>query len=306
MGTSYHITLAHTVPPALRITLQRNIDALLEDINAKMSTYDPQSELSRFNTSKTTQPFPVSTETASVVAAALHIAQETHGAFDPTVGPLVNLWGFGPDTSRNSPPSETDIKKARMRTGYTFLKASARPPTLHTSRAGIQIDLSAIAKGYGVDAVSELLVKKGYTDFLVEIGGEVYTRGLNPKRKPWSLGIDRPQAGNTPGEKIAAIAHLKDTALATSGDYRNFFNSAGTRYSHFIDPRTGRPITHALVSVSVTAPSCMQADAVATAIMVMGLEEGRAYVKNLPGVEAFLITTDSEGNFKHFATPGFP
>ncbi len=307
MGTGYHITIARAqLSEQSRKALKNDIDALLAGINKKMSTYDPDSELSRFNRSTSLKPFPVSFETVHVVRAALEVAKESEGAFDPTIGPLVDLWGFGPPESPPNAPGLSEIQKARALIGYQKLHVGLDPPTLSKEIPGLRVDLSAIAKGYGVDEVARLLSRRGFPDFLVEIGGEVIARGANPKGRTWRLGIDRPAAGARPGKNFSAYVSLKDSGLATSGDYRNYVLREGKRISHFIDPRTGAPAVHDLASASVIAPSCMEADAAATAVMVLGAQEGKAFLKNHPGWEALLITAESEGRFTSWMTEGFP
>lgn len=306
MGTSYHITVANSkLSRSLTASLHAEIDERLARINKLMSTYDPESELSRFNKSKSTAAFPVSEETAMVVRAALRFSDETDGAFDITVGPLVNLWGFGPDKRNAAVPTRAEISSALKNVGFRYLSVG-KGPSLKKDVPGLQADLSAIAKGYGVDAVAELLAGKGFTDYMVEIGGEVVVRGSNPDGEPWRIGVDRPTDHAVPGRKLSAVAPLTNAAVATSGNYRNFFRKDGVRYSHFIDPRTGRPVTNTLASASVIAPTCMQADAAATAVMVLGPKKGKAWIEKHPGWEAILIVGKPDGTFREITTTGFP
>ncbi|MFH2203877.1 MAG: FAD:protein FMN transferase [Elusimicrobiota bacterium] len=306
MGTSYHITLAETMPPDRQGRLKSDIDILLAAINKKMSTYDPESELSRFNRSISRQPFSVSPETLDVVRTARRIAEETRGAFDPTIGPLVDLWGFGPAARSKELPGDTAIAAARSHTGYRRLKTWDTPPALGKDISSLRVDLSAIAKGYGVDAVARLIKARGHQNFMVEIGGEVFAQGKNPRGRPWRIGIDTPHDGAPPGGQFSAFVSLHNAALATSGGYRNFYTRDGRRYAHFIDPRTGRPVEHGLASVSITAPTCMEADAAATAVMVLGAERGRGFIEEHPGWEALFISADEKGGFTVTSTPGFP
>jgi thiamine biosynthesis lipoprotein len=271
MGTTYAVKLYDTVGVVHAGTLQSEIDALLERINDQMSTWRPDSELSRFNQSTGSDWFSVSAETARVVEAAQSISTLTRGAFDVTVGSVVNLWGFGPDGGRAGPPSPRQIETAMKRVGYGQLSVRASPSALRKQHPDIYVDLSAIAKGFAVDELARLLDARRISSYLVEIGGELRARGDKPDGSPWKVAIERP----VPGERSAqSIVELRDAAIATSGDYRNYLEKGGRRYSHTVDPRTGRPIAHGLASVSVIAVSAMRADALATAIMVMGPEDG--------------------------------
>lgn len=269
MGTTYAVKL-RDVDVEID-ALRSQIDTLLVRINEQMSTWRRDSELSRFNNSRTPGWFPVSSETAYVVEAAQAISVLSDGAFDVTVGPIVNLWGFGPEGRNAERPSEQQIKRAMERVGYRKLEVRASPSALRKQHPEMYIDLSAIAKGFAVDEVARLLDERHIRAYLVEIGGELRARGSKPDGSPWKVAIERP----LPGERVVqSIVALRDQAIATSGDYRNYVEKDGRRYSHTIDPRTGRPIAHALASVSVIASSAMRADALATAIMVMGPEEG--------------------------------
>lgn len=271
MGTRYAISVVTDASDAQLDALQQRVEQRLATINRQMSTYDPQSELSRFNAAaEADQWFPVSAETAQVVAAALEIASRTSGAFDPTVGPLVDLWGFGPQGRRSKPPTAESVAAARQRIGYEKIEVRSAPPALRKAAAEVRLDLSAIAKGFAVDELSNLLARSDFTNSMVEIGGEVRTRGAKPGRKDWRIGIEQPTpAGRTIGSVVALTG-----ALATSGDYRNFFEADGQRFSHTIDPATGRPVTHDLATVSVARPTCLEADAIATAMLVMGPDRG--------------------------------
>ena len=280
--------------------LKAEIDALLNEINQQMSTYLPDSELSRFNAQRTTDWVEVSPELYTVVATAQHISQLTEGAFDISVGPLVNLWGFGPDPARDSAPPLESIEALRDRVGYRLLALRETPPALKKQHPEMYLDLSALAKGYGVDRVAALLDSKGMHDYLVEIGGELKLSGLNTRREPWHIAIEKP----TPEWRmVQKIIPVTDIGVATSGDYRNYFEQNGKRYSHTIDPATGYPIAHTLASVTLLAPSSMLADAWATAMMVLGPERGMAVAVERKLAAYFLIKRD-EG-FAEQATPEF-
>ena len=239
----------------------------LDRVNDLMSTYKPDSDVSRFNRSTSTDWFDVDAETATVVARAIEISQQTDGAFDITVGPAVNAWKFGPDKSEFKPPSDERIAQLQEIVGYQRVDAQNAPPSLKKSLAGVQIDLSAIAKGYAVDRVASSINALGYDRYMVEVGGEVITAGQRANGGPWIVGVEQPD--ETKGRMVLQKVELKDQAVATSGDYRNFYDYDGKRYSHTIDPKTCRPVEHELAVASVMAPDCMTADALATAAMVM-------------------------------------
>lgn len=268
MGTTWQVKVADVVEDG--DALQGKIQLRLDEINRLMSTYDPQSELSQFNASPSTDWYDVSQETATVVAAALEVAERSHGAFDPTVGKLVKLWNFGSGPRTEELPSDEDVEAALARVGYKQIDVRLTPPGLRKTHAEVELDLSAIAKGYAVDALDTLLSENGYEQTMVEIGGEVRVSGRKHGQN-WKLGVERPALDE---RSLLATVELQDEALATSGDYRNYFVHASVRYSHTIDPRTGRPVTHQLASASVVDPSCMTADAWATAMMVLGPQEG--------------------------------
>lgn len=269
MGTTYSVKIANP-PDTLAEDWRLQIDAELRRVNDQMSTYLKSSELSRFNQSDSTDWFAVSTDTAKVVAYALEVSRQTQGAFDVTVAPLVNAWSFGPEERTQVVPSDQQLAEIKKRIGYQHLEARMEPPGLRKAIPELTVDLSAIAKGHGVDRIVELLGRMGATHVFVEIGGEVRVTGGRVDR-PWGVGIQQPDGG--PSEVLTALP-LDDGAVATSGDYRNFFDAEGQRYSHTIDPRTGKPISHPLASVSVRANNCMMADAWATAINVLGHSAG--------------------------------
>ena len=252
-------------------SLKVDVDARLAEINRLMSTYDPDSELSRFNQYEKTDWFPVSSATAIVVTKALEISELSNGAFDPTVGRLVRLWNFGPDPNTQETPAKEEIEAALESVGYQLVKVQSDPPAISKSNPKVEIDLSAIAKGYAVDQILKLLQAENVKDCMVEIGGEVRTSGTKQNGEPWTLGLQHPESLSS---SLYAKVELKDQALATSGNYRNYFERDGVRYSHMIDPRTGKPVLHQLASASVLADDCMTADAWATTLMVLGSEQG--------------------------------
>ncbi|EHO42129.1 ApbE family lipoprotein [Caldithrix abyssi DSM 13497] len=303
MGTVYHIKLIDDVNASIsEKELQSAVDSLLNDINRQMSTYQPQSEISRFNRWRSTEPFKVSPEFLRVVQKALKIYRETNGAFDITVGPLVDLWGFGRKGARFEPPDSQQIARILQRVGAHQLKVCG-DTALCKLNPDLEIDLGAIAKGYGVDAVSRLLKENGFTNFMVEIGGEVYASGKKGDR-PWRIGVDQPQYNAPPGQMVEAVLNLENCAVATSGDYRNFFEYRGKIYSHELDPHTGWPVANGLASVTVIAPDCMTADALATAIMVMGDERGLPLINSKKGTEALILKREGEKGLKALWSKG--
>ena len=270
MGTSFTVKLVEPVD-ALSPDWLSLIEQRLIEVNEMMSTYDPESELSKFNSSDSSDWFEVSKETAAVVAYSLELSAMSDGAFDPTVGPLVNLWGFGPEDSVYEPPADTDIEEAKQRVGYSKIETRTDKPALRKSDSQVYLDLSAVAKGYGVDAVAELLTSHGVESYMVEIGGEVRTAGSKPNNQSWRIQVLSPSTEKPDSKSIIA---MRDQALATSGDYYNFFVHEGRRYSHTISPSTGKPVDHNLAAVSVLAPTCREADGLATTLLVMGPEVG--------------------------------
>jgi thiamine biosynthesis lipoprotein len=301
MGTTYSVTITRLPDGGDEAeVLQQRIDAVLDEVNALMSTYREDSELSRFNASASVDWIGVSEDLARVVAAAREISALSDGAFDVTVGPVVNLWGFGPDISADQLPTQMDIDAARARVGWKKLQLRDDPAALRKSAPDIYVDLSAIAKGYGADRVAALLEQEGISDYLVEVGGELRGRGSSPRGDAWRIAIERPEASR---RSVFRVVELRDIGMATSGDYRNFFELDGQRYSHSIDPTTGRPVTHELASVTVLASSTMWADGWATALLVLGPERGFALAQS-QGLAALFIVRGEDG-YEAKATAAF-
>lgn len=302
MGTYYRVTVP-LLPEGVDVEdLRGVVEDCLRGIESRMSTYDPNSEISRFNRSQDIGWIPVSDQSVTVVAAALEVFAESDGAFDITVGPLVDLWGFGQEGRAGQVPDAGEIEAALARTGSAEISIRRSPPALKKGRGELQIDLSAIAKGYAVDAVAAELVALGAGEFLVDIGGEMFAAGEKAPGVPWRVAIESPVADR---RGIQRRIDLAGGAIATSGDYRNFFESDGERYSHAIDPRSGRPIRHGLALVSVLDPSCMRADAWATALIVLGEERGRE-LAGRAGIAAFFVSRgDGDGSFTETETSQF-
>jgi thiamine biosynthesis lipoprotein len=291
MGTTWSLRLA-APPEDLDVdALARDVEARLAAVNARMSTWDPDSELSRFNAADPGAWFEVSAPLVEVVSAARTLSERTDGAFDVTVGPLVDLWGFGPGESvaEDALPDDAAIAAARARTGWQRLEVRADPPALRRAEE-VTVDLSAIAKGHGVDAMGAVVEAAGVTDYLAEIGGELRARGRNGRGVPWVIGIEVPDPARR-GVAREALG-LDDAAVATSGDYRNFFTVDEARYSHTIDPATGRPVSHDVASVTVVHDSAMWADGWATALNVLGAERGLAVAETQGLAVLFILYTD--------------
>ncbi|MGL4860025.1 MAG: FAD:protein FMN transferase [Enterobacteriaceae bacterium] len=273
MGTYYQVKyLADSKTPGPE-QIKQEIDRRLEQLNDQMSTYKPDSELSRFNTSTITGvPFTVSPAVIKVVEEAIRINHLTGGALDVTIGPLVNLWGFGPEKRTDQVPDA--VEEAKRRSWVGIEKLQVRNGGLVKTIPELYVDLSSIAKGYGVDMVGDYLNSLHISDYMIDIGGEVLTRGKNGKNQPWRIAIEKPQPGNN--EWIQQIIEPGDMAMATSGDYRNFFAVDGKHYSHTLNPVTGKPIENNIVSITVLHPSCMTADGFATGLGVMGVDKALA------------------------------
>lgn len=283
MGTTYSVKYFSE-----KVLPQTLFDNRLKELNRSMSTYIHDSEISLFNASSLSL-LNVSDDFAIVFNQAKQVYQLSQGAFEPTIMPLVDLWGFGPKFETQKVPDVALIELVLSEIGFDVVFMSTLNEISSTAKR--QLDFSAIAKGYGVDVVAKLLESEGVQHYLVEIGGEVKAKGVKPNGDTWKIAIEKPVAENRTVQKIV---EMKDVAIATSGDYRNYFEQDGVRYSHTIDPRTGYPIKHRLVSVSVMHESASMADAFATALMVMGPEEGVVWAQQ-NGISAFFISKGKMG-----------
>ena len=303
MGTTYHIVVVHgwlDRPRGLDVRVAQR----LEDLNQRFSTYLPDSEINRFNRwPADDKPFKASAEFYHLLETAARIHRLSGGAWDGTVRPLVDLWGFGPAPVRGTVPAAEEIAALKSAVGFDNITPGPAL-TIAKARSDIALDLASIAKGYGVDAVAELIRSHGFRDFLVEIGGEVVASGHRPGGGPWKVGINTPlpEASAT---AVYGIVSLSDRAMATSGDYRNFFEIDGRRYAHIIDPRTGYPVANNVISATVLAPDCTLADGLATALCVMGAQKGLALVASLPEVEALILTAGKNGEVRESRSSGF-
>ncbi len=282
----------HDVDRTLRSTLDR--------IEGLMSTWDRDSELSRFNRSTSLEPFALSSETFEVFKWSIDVGILTGGALDVTIGPLVDAWGFGPGGPRTAPPSNEEIARLRQATGAGQLELNPKALTVRKTRPAVQCDLSSIVPGYAADRLWTDLADWGFTDFLIDVGGEVRTRGRNETDAPWQVAIERPQLQ---GDAIQRIVPISNLAITTAGDYRKYREVDGQRVAHILDPRTGRPLTHRLASVTVIDPLAVRADAFDTALMVLGTDEGMALATKL-NLAALFIERTADG-FSERATPRF-
>ncbi|MGB1799964.1 MAG: FAD:protein FMN transferase [Gammaproteobacteria bacterium] len=291
MGTSYSVKLVSNENTVNKEKLQHDIEQILTDINQSMSTYIADSELSKLNQNKSGLSQNISDSLFYVIEQANNISGITNGAFDITVGPLVNLWGFGPDPFTQKVPEQAELNSVKQHTGFEKLQLNKTTSSISKSDPDVYIDLSGIAKGYAVDMIAKHLEKNKCEHYLVEIGGELIAKGLNAEGVIWQIGIEQAIAEESAIQQNSAqsvaqsyiqrIISLNNIAMATSGDYRNYFEKDGVRYSHTIDPRTGKPVSHTLASVTVLDKSTMIADAMATAFMVMGTEKTHALANEL-------------------------
>ena len=303
MGTTYSIKVV-TGPFGSVTALKEKIDRRLDEINRSMSPYRTESEISRFNRfHQTGVEFSISADFLAVMQAAARIYVWSEGAWDATVNPLVDLWGFGRTGQPGAVPAKEAIAAALADIGFHTIEIRAGG-ALVKRRPTVTLDLSSIAKGYGVDRVADVIRAAGFTDFLVEIGGEVVASGTRPDGRAWRIGINRPKPEARPDE-IYGVVSLRDQAFATSGDYRQFFVQDGVRFSHIIDPKTGYPVANRVVSVSILAGDCTLADGLATAVMVMGVEKGLALIERLDDIEGLMIVENPDGGLEEHASPGF-
>lgn len=298
MGTTYHVKYVdngHGIKPE---AVSNDIEVLLKEVNRQMSTYLKDSEISQFNQKQDKEWFKISDDFFHVLQFSLNVAKKTKGVFDPTIGPLVNLWGFGPSGERKV-PSKEKIAAAREKVGFQKIQLDPSKKSIQKQVEGLYLDLSASAKGFAVDAISQFLRRQGIENHMIEIGGEVRTAGTK-YGNPWNIAIESP---STDSKMVQKVLKLKNQSLATSGSYRNFFESQGKKYSHALDYQTGSPVDHKLISVSVLSPrNCMEADAWATALMVLGPVKGLQLAKEL-GIAAYFIY--EEGQVKEAMTESF-
>ena len=280
-GTFYKITYQHDK------NLQKEIEAQLKSVNDALSMFDKKSIITAVNNN---EPVKLNDMFVNVFKLAQSISEDTDGAFDITVAPLVNAWGFG--YKSGALPTQQDIDSIRAFVGYQKVKLSGM--RIQKEDARLTLDCSAIAKGYGTDVVARYFLREGIKNFMVEIGGEIVTHGVNPKRQQWSIGIEKPVEDSLAMKsELQTVLKVDDIAMATSGNYRNFYYKDGKKYAHTIDPKTGFPVQHNILSATVLAKQCAVADAYATAFMVMGLEKSKEVLARHKDLKAYLIYDDN-------------
>ena len=283
-GTTYHVTYQYDED------LQTEVVAKLKEVDAALSMFNERSTISKINNNQAVKPDKMFLD---VFQLAQQISQDTQGAFDITVAPLVNIWGFG--FKHGQEPTKHAIDSLRQFVGYQ--KVSYDGKTIQKQDPRIMLDCSAIAKGYGTDVVARLMDEKGVKNYLVEIGGEVVTRGISEKRVPWKIGVTKPTDDTLHvGNELQTVLNVTDKAMATSGNYRNFYYKGGRKYAHTIDPKTGRPVQHNILSATVLCNQCAKADAYATAFMVMGLDKAREVLERNPDLMVYFIYDDKGQN----------
>lgn len=283
-GTTYHVTYQYDDD------LQAEVIAKLKEVDAALSMFNERSTISKINNNQAVEPEKMFLD---VFQLAQQVSKDTHGAFDITVAPLVNLWGFGFKHAQE--PTKHAIDSLRQFVGYQ--KVSYDGKTIQKQDPRIMLDCSAIAKGYGTDVVARLMDEKGVKNYLVEIGGEVVTRGISEKRVPWKIGVTKPTDDSLHiGNELQTVLNVTDKAMATSGNYRNFYYKGGRKYAHTINPKTGRPVQHNILSATVLCNQCAKADAYATAFMVMGLDKAREVLERNPDLMVYFIYDDKGQN----------
>ena len=290
-GTSFHVTYQ------CDSDLTESIKTELMKVDASLSPFNEESVISAINNNKEVRPDQMFIE---VFNLAMGISKDTDGAFDITVAPLVNAWGFG--FKNGSQPSKQQVDSLMQIVGYQKVRLTDGIVMKHDPR--IMLDCSAIAKGYGTDCVAKLLRSRGVENFMVEIGGEIVTRGVNPDRKPWKIGVTKPTDDSLHvGHELQTILNVTNKAMATSGNYRNFYYKGGKKYAHTIDPKTGYPVQHSILSATVITKSCAVADAYATSFMVMGLEKAQKVLERHPELMAYFIYSDDDGDMAVWFSP---
>jgi FAD:protein FMN transferase len=300
MGTTYSISIVAPPPDIDRTKLQAIVDSVLRQVDLQMSGYRQDSEISRFNRSTAPDWFDVSNDVVTVVRAAHDVSEQSQGALDITVAPLVNLWGMGPEGEHPGLPDAEQIAKARGRVGYRHLQVRESPPALRKELPDLMVDLNSVAPGYAVDLLAGQLTALNISNFMIDIGGEVRVHGRNAKGESWRIAVERPVDAEP---EPYAVMQLDNSSVTTSGEYRHYIVREGRRYSHTIDPRTGRPVEHALASVVVVRPTSLEADAWATALNVLGEEAGFELAQRQQIPAMFIV--DHGGRLEHRMTRWF-
>ncbi len=287
-GTTYHVTVVDKNRALSGKALQQRIEQRLSEIDLALSNYRDDSELSRFNRAPVGEWIALGRDLYAVLLISNRISSESDGAFDITVAPLVELWGFGPKKKTEAIPADSEIAAALGRVGYRYLELDTAQPRAKKNRE-LGIDVNGIAQGYTVDQLADVLSVLGCTDFLVEVGGELRLAGHNPDGELWHVGIEKPGDGFAEAQQAMSATGV---GITTAGDYHDYFEKDGVRYSHTIDPRSGRPINHKLASVTVVAPTAVLADGYDTALEVMGPEQGFAFAQKMKLAAFFIVRTE--------------
>lgn len=295
-GTMYHITYQHDK------NLKKEIEQELKIVDTEFSMFNPHSTVSLINQGK--QP-KLSDSFLEVLDMAQQVYKESNGAFDITVAPLVNAWGFGFKNQQLPNARQVDSLRQLVGMEHVALVGTKGSQSVRLMRPGMMLDFSAIAKGYGTDRIARMLAAHGVDNFMVEIGGEVYARGNSEKRLPWKIGVSKPVDDPTnDDQELETVLNVTNQAMATSGNYRNFYYKGGRKYAHTIDPKTGRPVQHSLLSATVLAPTCMEADAFATSFMVMGLEKAQKVLEKRKELKAYFIYQNPKGELSVWKSEG--
>ncbi len=290
-GTTYSVTYQ------CGEDLQKEIEAELKKVDDEFSMFNSQSIVARLNNGE--QP-ELSNDFIDVFKLARQVSEDTNGAFDITVAPLVNAWGFG--FKHEQMPSKEQVDSLQELIGYRYV--TLKDKTITMQKPGMMLDFSAIAKGYGVDVVARLLERHDIKNYMVEIGGEITTRGINPERVPWRIGVNKPsEDALNENHELQTILNVTDKSMATSGNYRNFYVKGGKKYAHTIDPKTGYPVQHSLLSATVLTDRCAKADAYATSFMVLGMDGAKQILERHKELMAYLIYTDNKGNLSVWYSP---
>jgi len=303
MGTTYSVTITRLPAGIRRTQVEQAIAEVLRDADRHLSGWNDASELVRFNSTLSTDWVPVSPTLLATVRQAQRVAEASDGAFDITVGPLVQAWGFGAGAQgRRTPPADGEIRRLLDAVGAAKLELRDRPPSLRKMVPELSIDLDGIAPGWAVDRIAARFDTLGIEDYLVELGGEVKAQGRSPQRRPWRVAVEKPAAGERSAQ---AIIELDGLGVSTSGDYRDYYELQGRRIGHTIDPRTGRPVAHDLASVTVVCPSAAEADAWATALMVLGPAAGMDVANRRQLAVLFIRRGSEAGSFTESESPAF-
>jgi thiamine biosynthesis lipoprotein len=306
MGSPYTVQIVGaSLEPGQLEDLQGEVERTLLEVNRQMSHYQPESELSRFNRAAAGTPFKVSPEFARVMRFTLELCRQTGGALDPTLAPVINLWGFGEKTAERAVPEAEALEAARRHTGWRHLRVTTGDELIKDIPE-LTVNLSAVAKGFGVDQMVEVLQRRGFTNVYASIAGEVRVLGHNARGTNWQIGISAPISNWREDGPMTAVVSLSNQAISTSGDYQKFFfDTRGRRLCHILDPKTGWPVQHNVGGVSVVAPDSMTADALSTVLFVLGAEAGLQFIEGWTNAAALFIVREAEGRFREIPSSRF-